>query len=355
MKERIYICHTYYHVYITILKEFAMPTDKQGKATVLLSKMSNDFEKLNERLISEGIFEEVLDYDEKRETFFPELMKLKEDKRSLIRNLISRIIFTKKLGKIQEKYLPVDLKCYKDIYVYCDSDPIGYYLNYKGIKYHAIEDGLNSIANIDAARYDNRGHFKLKAFMSKIGLIFIQNGYGKYCIDMEVNDKARLTFPTKKHIEVSRRELTNRLSKDEKKIMVRIFIENAKALEKEIEKGRNGKKTILILTEPLCSIEVREQIFKDLVKKYSKEASVTLKPHPRDVLKYEQLFPELPIINKAIPMEILNLVEGLHFTKVISILTEVKAIEFAEESIKLGPDFMDQYESPEVHRQNEQI
>lgn len=355
MKERIYVCHTYYHVYITLLKEFALSKEEQGGATLLLSKMSNDFETLQERIEKEGIFEAVMEYDEKRETFFPELMKYKEDQGSLFGNMRNRIKFTRELGKAEEEFVPVDFSEYKNVYVFCDSDPIGYYLQYKKIKYHALEDGLNCIVNFDAARFDNRGHFKLKAFMARLGLIFIQNGYGKYCIDMEVNDKARLAFPTKKHIELPRKKLTERLSHDEKEILVRIFIKNYEALEKEIEKGQTGTDTVLILTEPLCSLDIREQIFSDLVNEYGKNASVTIKPHPRDELEYEPIFSDLPILDKAIPMEILNLVEGLQFTKVISILTEIKAIEFAKESIKLGPDFMDKYETPEIHRQNEQI
>ena len=42
----------------------------------------------------------------------------------------------------------------------------------------------------DTARYDNRGHFGLKAWMAAHNLIFIQNGYSKYCLDVEVNDKS---------------------------------------------------------------------------------------------------------------------------------------------------------------------
>lgn len=355
MKERIYVCHTYYHVYITLLKEFALPKEKQGGATILLSKMSNDFGKLKDRIERENIVEAVYDYDEKRETFFSELMKYKVDQGSLVKNLRNRIKFTRELGKAEEAFVPVDFNEYKEVYVFCDSDPIGYYLQYKKIKYHALEDGLNCIVNFDAARFDNRGHFKLKAFMARLGLIFIQNGYGKYCIDMEVNDKNRLAYPTKKHIELPRKKLTERLSHDEKEILVRIFIKNYEDLEEEIKKGQTGMDTVLILTEPLCSLDIREQIFRDLVDEYGKTASVTIKPHPRDVLEYEPIFPELPIIDKAIPMEILNLLEGLQFTKVISILTEIKAIEFAKEPIKLGPDFMDKYEEPEIHRQNEQI
>ena len=50
--------------------------------------------------------------------------------------------------------VPVNLKEYKDIYVYCDSDPIGYYLNQNHIRYHAVEDGLNCLKNFDAAQQE---------------------------------------------------------------------------------------------------------------------------------------------------------------------------------------------------------
>ena len=29
MRERIYVCHTYYHVYVTFLKELALPREKR--------------------------------------------------------------------------------------------------------------------------------------------------------------------------------------------------------------------------------------------------------------------------------------------------------------------------------------
>ena len=76
MKDRIYICHTYYHVYVTFLKELKLraeadPAKKAGAATLVLSKMSNNFENLKSRVESTGLFEEVLEFDEKREDFFP--------------------------------------------------------------------------------------------------------------------------------------------------------------------------------------------------------------------------------------------------------------------------------------------
>ena len=75
MKERIYVCHTYYHAYIAALKELNLETEKRGKATLVLSTMSNDFGNLKERAGKSGLFEAVVEYDEKEDTFFPQLKK----------------------------------------------------------------------------------------------------------------------------------------------------------------------------------------------------------------------------------------------------------------------------------------
>ena len=201
MKERIYVCHTYYHVYVTFLKELALPVEKRGQATLVLSKMSNNFETLGSRVESTGLFEQVITFDEKREDFFPELVKLRTAGKGFLMHLWNRIRFTRLYAKLEEPYVPVDFREYGDVYVYCDSDPIGYYLNQKKIPYHALEDGLNCLKNYDAARYDNRGHFQLKVFLSrKLNLIFVQNGYGKYCLDMEVNDISAIKYPCPQYI-----------------------------------------------------------------------------------------------------------------------------------------------------------
>ena len=62
-KERIYVCHTYYHVYVTCLKELTLPKEMRGHATLVLSTLSNDFGNLKERAEKSGIFEEVLSFE----------------------------------------------------------------------------------------------------------------------------------------------------------------------------------------------------------------------------------------------------------------------------------------------------
>lgn len=355
MKDRIYICHTYYHTYISFLKELKLQAESEdsGEASIVLSKMSNDFEKLGERLLSTGVFKEVFEFDEKRETCFPELDKYRVNK-NLPLNLLNRIIFTSKFAKLETPFIPVNLKEYKNIYVYCDSDPIGVCLNKNRIYYHAVEDGLNCIANCDMARVTNKGHFGLKAFLSKrLNLIFVENGYGKYCIDMEVNDISRIKYPCPYYIEVNRKETyINRLTASDKEKLLKAYVRDVDELSRQIDEIGDGPK-ILLLTDPLCTLDVRKQIFLDLVERYSSEGKVFIKPHPRDALDYKKEFPDVPSFDSTVPMEMLNFFPNLHFKKVVGVFTEMRAIEFADEVERLGPDFMDRYEAPEAHRFNE--
>ncbi len=356
MFDKIYVCHTFYHVYVAMMKEMAIPKEQRGSVIMCLSTMSTDFKGLKDRLKKTQFFTDVIEFNERRDTEFPELMALREEKGSTFKNMLARIKYTTRYAELEEEYIPVNFKDFKEIYVFCDADPIGVYLNKKHIRYHAVEDGLNCIVNYDQAHYDNRGHFKLKAFMSKkLNLINVCNGYGKYCIDMEVNDIASIKVPCKYYKEVSRRELYNRLTDEDKEILLAAFVTDIDKLKKQIADGKKYDKKIIILTDPLCTLDVRERIFRDLVNEYGKEGQVFLKIHPRDNLDYEKYFSDVPTFEGQLPMEMLNFFPEVHFEKCIGVLTELKAIDFADECVRLGADFMDKYEAPEIHRQNEAI
>lgn len=355
MKKRVYVCHTFYHVYVACLKECYLPISERGNADLVLSTMSNDFGDLKERAVESELFDEVFLFEEKEDVQFPELTKYHVDRGNLLINMLARIRYTKLLGKLQEPYVPVDFRSYEDVYVFCDSDPIGYYLSYKKIRYHALEDGLDCIRYYDTARYDNKGHFRLKAFLSSINLIFIQNGYGKYCIDMEVNDISVCPYPCPKYVELRRELLVEHLSQDDKDQIVKLFLKNIDELKERFISGENHEHKVLILTEPLCSLEVREKIFRDVISEQGQNAQVILKPHPRDVLDYEKLFSEYIVLSGKFPMEIMNFIPELQVDKVVSILTVPDGIHFAKEVVFLGEDYMDRYEARELHSQNEYL
>ena len=354
-KERIYVCHTFYHVYVACLKELNLPKERQGAATLVLSRMSNDFGDLDIRARASGIFEDVIWFDEKPFTFFEELRPLKEDTGSLVRNLQNRIRFCRRLGQLEEAYVPVDFGEYREIYVFCDSDPIGYYLSFKKIRYHAVEDGLDCLRYYDTARYDNRGHFGLKAFLAGLGLIFIQNGYGRYCMDMEVNDLSALDHPIAKMREIPREPLVKGLDREGRERLIRLFIANRKELEAALMGAKEkGQPVSLILTEPLCKdLSMRKKLFRDMIRQYAGDGIVLVKPHPRDVLDYTEIFPEHVVLDGKFPMEILNFVCDnlqMEFQRVVTVYTVPSSIHCAKEKLYLGDEFMDLYEDPAIHR-----
>ncbi len=173
---------------------------------------------------------------------------------------------------------------------------------------------------------------------------------------MEVNDISVLPYPCPKYIEKSRQELAEGLTKEDKALLVRLFVSNIEEIQ---EKLATGKENILLLTEPLCELSVRERIFRDCIDLYGQidgaESVILIKPHPRDLLDYETLFSEHIVLDRKFPMEVLNYIDGLVFRRVISVFTVVRNIRFAEEIVYLGEDFMDRYEDPRLHRQNDDI
>ena len=380
-RQRIYVCHTMYHVYVSLLKEMAIARDAQksvdcqegsgrtaraacesgdgqaagtagitdsGKADLALSRMFMDFGNLGERISAEGIFDLVLVLDERRDSDFPDLMKYKKNHHNIVRHMINRMIYTKKYGKLQEKYIDIDFTQYEDIYVYCDSDPIGYYLSRKRIYYHAVEDGLDCLQNFDAAHVDNAGHFKLKACLAAHNLIFIQNGYGKYCLDFEMNDLSVVPYRFEKYKEVPRKPMERALTEKQKESMLRMFLPDAKEITEQLSGCGD---CALFLTEAFPPDEkVRIAVCGQILKEHCAGMRVVIKPHPRDDIDYAAYYPQCVVIRGKFPIEVLNLIDGIHFAKAVSIITSaLDAITFADEKYNIGPQIWDAYEPKECH------
>jgi len=359
IKSRIYVCHTFYHVYVSILKEMKVqretPPSEYQKADLALSAISTDFENLGERLGRTGIFDTVFALDEKREDFFPELAKYRANYSNVVKHMVNRMIFTKKLAKYEIPYMEIiDFKAYGDIYVFCDSDPIGYYLNYRHIYYHAVEDGLDCLKNLDDAYVANSSHFKLKTWFSRRNLIFIMNGWGKYCLDMEINDRSVVPTDCPRFVEVPRKPLEAALTAEQKKLMIQAFIEDADALMNQLKPSFEGEEFACFLTEPHpVDEEARKKVCLDVIAQYCKGYRVLIKPHPRDLIDYAKLCPDAVVLRGRFPVEVLNFFEGLKIKRAVSIVTTaMNNMDFVEEKMNLGASFWDAYEDPEKHAYN---
>lgn len=347
MKNRIYVCHTLYHVYVSMLKEM-IQFHGEGKADIALSDIFMDFEDLNQRLDAVDVFDKVYHLHEVSDENIPGLMKYKQNHNNILKHLVNRLIYTKKYGKAQDAFFDIDFRAYQDIFVYCDSDAIGYYLNYHHIPYHAVEDGLDCLRHSDAAHEDNEGHFALKALLARLNLIFIQNGYSKYCLDMEINDDSFLSYQFKKYKVVPRKPMEQALNAEQKKKILAVFLPDAEEIADQL---KNCDDCILFLSEAFPDVtSIREEVAKEIVRDYCKDCRVVIKPHPRDNVDYKALFPDCVVIKGKFPIEVLNFIEGIHFKKAISIISSVmESIDFVDEKINIGPHIWDRYEPVENH------
>ena len=353
MSSRVYVCHTYYHALVTFLKELALRSGGKGygKDVLVLSSLSTDFSGFRERAEASGLFGSVVTFPEVRFTEMPELKELTENRGSLAANMIQRIRFTKRYAKLEDPYIPDVLRDRRnEIYVYCDSDPVGTWLNQNHIRYHAVEDGLNCLSHFDTARYDNKGAFPIKAFMSKkLNLIFIQNGYGKYCLDMEVNDISCIALPPicgAVYREVPRLPLYERLTNEDREVIRSAFLP-----ELDPETLKCSGASVLLLTEAHRPSEMLIRMYSD-VTAARPGAKIFIKPHPMDRTDYASSFPDATVLPGRVPMEVLKLIPGVHFNEVITIYTDLTHIDFADKKTRLGSTFMDRYEDPSLHDLN---
>ena len=144
---------------------------------------------------------------------------------------------------------------------------------------------------------------------------------------------AKITLDWDKYIEKSREELVAGIREEDKHLLIEIFMENVDLLMEQIRKGDKSKEKVLLLSEPLCDLETRERLFKDIIREYAPTAEVFIKPHPRDVLDYKNKFKEQIVIEGKFPMEIMNFIPGIRWNKVISVFTVPDSIKNADEII----------------------
>lgn len=125
-----------------------------------------------------------------------------------------------------------------------------------------------------------------------------------------IKDKVRI---------INIKELWNNLTKDDHQKLLKIF-------NVDIEGINFNKKTALLLTEPLSetdTMEITEEeelnIYNEIINKFD-DYQIIIKPHPRDTKDFEKIFPNMKIINKNFPVEILTML-NIHPTVVCSVVS----------------------------------
>lgn len=327
--KKIFICHTEYHVLITLIKSI----NNKEKNDIVLYGTLKDIDRMYKKLKGLEVFDNIYCFSYKD---IEEIEKI-----PATRNIFLRRKRLKK--KIRESY-NLDFLNNKEIYIFNDSSIIGMYLRMKEINYHIIEDGLDCYQKIER-HYNFKGiKYKLRIITNDITCSF---GSSKYVQTIEVNSKKNIDlFFKEKLIEVPRKEMFAKLEKEEREKIINVFLDAPLNLQGEIS---------LLITQPLYKdgfLDNKEQqveMYKYMIETYA-EGKIIIKPHPRDDIDYTNISNKYVILENGFPIEILNFMENISIQKCITAFsTSIDFIEACKQKVILGSEWVKKYKNGEIN------
>jgi len=330
----VYVCNTSYHFLITVVK--AILNKNKPKLILCLHGLFGeemiDRIKASDLFSSVTVYENLDDFDTKLDYSAPFYRRHKDMQRQLD-------------GVVKWKH-----NRHYEYYLYNDVSIMGKWLNSHGIKYNLIEDGLDcykqkAFLGLNYIEPDYR-----RAIKQALNIGFYCFGKSKYTKSIEVNTIEGILLKNKNIIyELPRVELFNRLSNEDIKKILDLYLDDTQyEYIKNLLDGI-GKQASLLLTQPLyndkiTSYETMVRFYKDMVKEYA-EGRLVIKPHPRDKVDYTTIFPDAVIINNNnLPAELLGYISNVCFKKAITWnSTSINNISYVEDKVFLGMDYIKPY------------
>lgn len=298
--KKLYICHTVYHLYITMLKSYG----HEGVNDVFLVDTISNVDKLSKQVAATGIFNSV--FTLKREEYFG-----KKFHEYLKNHINCKLRFHKIKDKLDFLYL------YSEIYIFNDYTEMGAFLNRAKISYHLLEDGLDVFKQFDVYR-DIGKAYHLKKFLYAVFKIPYSVGMTALCLDIEVNSNKNLKSNMKRPIIVKERErMEENIDESYRnKIFDAFGVRQLELLKKRVLILTQVLKEILIVKNDVEQLRFYEQV----ISQYAQHYAIYLKPHPRDAIDYtsfEKKFNAV-ILEKEIPLEVYAYLPNMRFDYVIT-------------------------------------
>ena len=337
-KNIVYICSTYYHVYIAIAKILL----GAQHADIIICDDIDAHECLCSSLERSNVCGSVFFFDGKKvPTYDP-------------KNKIEKVFIQhRKHQRMVESALPLDLNQYTSIFIFHDGTKLGKYLQDAKIPYHLLEDSLNyfQIIQNTPGQSELPPANKIKFLMKYYGGIgYLPCGQNRFCRSIEVNEKKNLQIGHRAILESPRAKMLSALDCEQRKRIFDVFVDTriASFLKSFCA---NQKKSVLLLTNPLFfdqyvrTEQMQISIYKDIIDVYQgKGYTVIIKPHPRDQAEYHKYFPKLIILEKNFPTEVLNYDQGIFFDEAATIFSSsIEVLQCVGTIKRYGFSFLNNY------------
>lgn len=195
------------------------------------------------------------------------------------------------------------------------------YMLFENENSNIIEDGMeNYTATICESHKINP---LIDFFLHVCGIYFLNNcecyGSHKNVKNVYLTNKHDNPLIKDKVRVIDIKERWNDLTNEEQEKILEIFNVNIEGID-------FNKKTALLLTQPLAestlnTMDEKEEIeiYNEIIDKFE-DYQIIIKPHPRDTKDFKKIFPNVKIIDKNFPIEILTLIE-INPTVVCSIVS----------------------------------
>ena len=197
----------------------------------------------------------------------------------------------------------------------CDVEVYGHvqtpfsYIFFENENSNIIEDGLGNYK--DEICETHKINPIIDKFLHICGIYFLRTcecyGTHKNIKNIYLTNKNEHPLIKDKVKRIDIKKLWNNLTAEEQTELLNLFNVNAPEI------NFNGK-TALILTQPLCesslidiSLEDEIKIYNDMIKRFD-DYNIIIKPHPRDTKDFKKIFPNVTILNRSFPIELLDLI-----------------------------------------------
>ncbi|WP_407422982.1 glycosyltransferase family 52 [Methanobrevibacter sp.] len=219
----------------------------------------------------------------------------------------------------------------------CDVEAYGHaqtpfsYILFENENSNIIEDGLENYSAEICEPHKINPFIDL--FLHICGIYFLNN-----CECYGTHKNVKNVYLTNKHenplikdkvrvIDID--TLWNELSENEQSKILQIF-------NIDLNNMDFNKESVIILTQPLSegqeniTLDQELTIYKNMIEKF-KDKSVIIKPHPRDLKNYSEIFPDVEVIDRFFPIELLNLI-GIK-PKVVCSIFSTALLNFKESEL----------------------
>ncbi len=326
-KKILYVVSTYYHALICCIKQL----NCRKNADILVTAYIPDGENLAARIKNSGLFESV--------SYVGEVQQYEaKNKLDYLFN------YHKKNAELIESQIDFDFGVYDEVNIFHDDTWMAHYLKDRRISYRLIEDALNSFKVISrtcfAYMLPRRRFWSL--FKRTFGIGYVFCGYDKCTTEVEINELDGLEiadFAKDKLVEAPRKPMFDALTEADKKVLCDVFMKDIPPIEPE--------KSVLLLTQPLyidgtvSSEEEQIEIYKRLVAENITDEKLVIKPHPRDLTDYSAAFPEAVILDKNMPVEVMDLLLSISFKiSLVSEFSSVVKLKCVENIVVFNGDFI---------------